>query len=129
MLILCLPASHSTPGRSGFPASAPETHNANHAGEPHKAGVEEWRAELARPAGLASLLLVWEQLGTHGIDVSYLIFFVIVSILVGVGLMEIYSQTLIKPVLFMDHQDEVPSSRKVLHDCSSNYTVVVTTLS
>ena len=30
--------------------------------------------------------------------------------------MEIYSQTLIKPVLFMDHQDEVPSSRKVLHE-------------
>lgn len=51
VLILCLPASHSTPGRSGFPANALETHNANHAGEPHKAGVEEWRAELARPAG------------------------------------------------------------------------------
>ena len=29
---------------------------------------------------------------TPGIDVSYLISFVIVSILVGVGLMEIYSQ-------------------------------------
>ena len=51
---------------------------------------------------------------TPGIDVSYLISFVIISILVGVGLMEIYSQTLIKPVLLMDHQDEVPSSRTVL---------------
>ena len=29
--------------------------------------------------------------------------------------MEIYSQTLIKTVLFMDHQDEVPSSRTILH--------------
>ena len=30
--------------------------------------------------------------------------------------MEIYSQTLIKSVLLMDHQDEVPSSRTVLQE-------------